>query len=293
MAPERWIDNPGKLGELLRALPPAEGLTAAELARVRWRLAKLGRPRPRRWAARDFLIAFAVLVGGSTAFAEWAHPEWRRPVTETLAARLTAPPVLAQPKPRRSVQPSQTAPLPPPAAQVETEEARPLPSAPRQSSIARESAALQKALGKLRRERDPRSALALLDAYQAEFPRGELGVEAAAARVDALLLLGRRGEALKLLGRLPLERSGRRNELLLLRAELQAEGDCQAALADFDTLLASSAAPSLAERALYGRAACRLRLGDSGGGRTDLDRYLERYPHGRFAERVRARLASP
>lgn len=52
-----------------------------------------------------------------------------------------------------------------------------------------------------------------------------------------------------------------------------------------------SAPAALSERALYGRATCRLRSGDDAGGQVDLEAYLTRFPNGRFAGQVRQRLA--
>ncbi len=78
---------------------------------------------------------------------------------------------------------------------------------------------------------------------------------------------------------------------MLLRAELRADADCRRALADFDTVLAQAPSASLDERALFGRAGCRLREGDGPGAESDLRTYLARYPAGRFADQARARLA--
>jgi hypothetical protein len=63
-------------------------------------------------------------------------------------------------------------------------------------------------------------------------------------------------------------------------------------MTDFDQLLAPGAPGRPNERALYGRASCRLRAGDSGGARNDLQRYLAIYPHGRFHADVTAALAA-
>ena len=80
---------------------------------------------------------------------------------------------------------------------------------------------------------------------------------------------------------------------MLLRAELMVERDCGRALTDFDAVLAASPAGPFLERALYGRAGCRLRLSQVTIGRADLQSYAARFPEGRFIEQVRARLASP
>jgi hypothetical protein len=160
-----------------------------------------------------------------------------------------------------------------------------------ESALARESAVLSRALTALRRDHDAATALRVLDEYQSRFPAGVMSFEASTARVDALLMLGRRASALQLLSGLPLERSARRAELQLLRAELNAERDCSRALADFDAVLAVGPAGGLAERALYGRAGCRLRLGQAAAARADLQSYAARFPNGRFAQQVAARLA--
>jgi tetratricopeptide (TPR) repeat protein len=160
---------------------------------------------------------------------------------------------------------------------------------PAESELSRESQALERALTALRRERDAARALVLLERYAADFPAGVLRLEADIARVDAHLALGQRAAALGILDRLPLERAGRGLELYVVRAELYAERDCGRALGDFDRALNASPPPALEERALFGRASCRSRLGDEPGARTDLDRYLARFPNGRFAESARAR----
>ena len=108
------------------------------------------------------------------------------------------------------------------------------------------------------------------------------------ARVDALLTLGRRHEARRELSALPIENVGRKNELRLIRAELRSDEDCRAALSDFQVLVDLPLPAAWAERALFGRGACLLKLGDRAGAQRDFDRYLERFPSGRFAGQIRA-----
>src|SRR5262249_4756548 len=121
----------------------------------------------------------------------------------------------------------------------------------------------------------------------AGFPNGVFAPEAASLRLEALVVSGRHAEALAALGSVP---AG--SELSVLRGELRAGlGLCREALADFESALAPKG--ELRERALYGHAACRARLGDEAGARKDLERYLVDYPSGRFAATSRRALGSP
>jgi hypothetical protein len=167
-----------------------------------------------------------------------------------------------------------------------------LATAPRDataSELAGETPLLSEALTRLRQKRDARGALATLDVYRARYPDGTLKHEAESARIDALLLLGRDDEALAELRRLTLQAHGRDLELRLIRGELAAPTDCAFAVADFDRIVVERTPQSFAERALYGRAACRARLGDEAGAKSDLAEYLRRFPAGRFASEARRR----
>jgi hypothetical protein len=142
----------------------------------------------------------------------------------------------------------------------------------------------------LRRDRDAAGALAALDEYRARWPKGALRPEAEVARVDALLSLGRRGEALAALEAVNVGGLPRARELGVVRGELRAEaGRCKEAVRDFDA--AAKSGDALGERALWGRAACRARLGDREGARADLEGYLSRFPSGKFAAEARRALA--
>ena len=83
------------------------------------------------------------------------------------------------------------------------------------------------------------------------------------------------------------ERYGRPASVLFI--ELAAPTDCAFAVADFDRIVVERTPQSFAERALYGRAACRARLGDEAGAKSDLAEYLRRFPAGRFASEARRR----
>ncbi len=114
--------------------------------------------------------------------------------------------------------------------------------------------------------------------------------EATLLRVDALMALGKRELALSVLDRLSLDDRPRGQELQLLRGELRAESArCSEAIHDFTVALGGARGP-LEERALYGRATCRDRTGDTEGGRADLETYLRRFPHGKFADSIRRQL---
>ncbi|HRI55022.1 MAG TPA: hypothetical protein PLW65_33020, partial [Pseudomonadota bacterium] len=166
--------------------------------------------------------------------------------------------------------------------------------APAESGLAAESRLLGVALHQLRQERDGTAALRSLDLYAQRFPGGLLAEEAQAARLDALLLLEHRSEALQLLDRTQFQRLGRGGELRVVRAELRAAaGRCREALADFAAVLANTTAPPpppVAERALYGRASCLAALSDPQSARAGLLQYLAQFPTGRFADAARRSL---
>ena len=134
-------------------------------------------------------------------------------------------------------------------------------------------------------------------ARRARFPGGVLAPEAGMLRAEALLQIGRKGDALAELDRLSLAQMPNSDEPHVLRGELRAAvGRWREALADFDVVLRGHAgarayigAPTDAkaqgrlERALWGRALARSRLGDDAGARADLQECLRRFPGGRFA----------
>jgi hypothetical protein len=163
---------------------------------------------------------------------------------------------------------------------------------PRPGPLAEEAAALGEAVALLRQEGNAPAALAALDRYRRRHPRGTLRTDAALVRIEALLLLGRRERALQVVEALPAEAVETSLELRLLRAELRAPADCAAALPELDALLARPLPAPLAERALYGRGGCRLRLGDRAGARQDLEAYRARFPGGRFIADVARHLRS-
>ena len=107
------------------------------------------------------------------------------------------------------------------------------------------------------------------------------------ARIDALLLLERDGEALATLDTLSLGNTGRDQELRIIRGELRAKLDCGGAIFDFNRILSGGASRELMERALYGRAVCWSRRGRDDEARRDADQYLSTFPNGRFTAEAR------
>jgi TolA-binding protein len=173
----------------------------------------------------------------------------------------------------------------------------PMPPVEASLPLPDEHSLLTTAVRRLRKAHDPASALAALDAYRTRFPGGVLAPEAAMLRAEALLQIGRKGDALAELDRLSLAQMPNSDEPHVLRGELRAAvGRWREALADFDVVLRGHAgesaeigAPTDAkahgrlERALWGRALARSRLGDDAGARADLRECLRRFPGGRFA----------
>lgn len=251
-------------------------------------------------------VRVASYVGGATL--SWGGRTIEVEAGTAWSAEEAAP--AAEPaaeKEGRQARPRRPAPEPGPEPGQKIAEPAPAPAAPvpaqdavtpgaragaAGSALSAESQLLSEALRLLRREDDPRGALALLLSHEERFPKGALRPEAQGAQVEALLRLGRRAEALRLLERLPVSGLPRADELRLLRGELRGEaGRCAEAVADFSAILdRPGAAGAAGERALYGRASCRARQGDKAGARADLVSYLSRYPSGKFSDEAREAL---
>lgn len=288
----RFIDARGdsvdaRIGELFRNVERPEPLSSAELDRVQARLtARRGSfPKPIRYVP---LLATGMLAGTGFAFAAYGVQRLVDAPPTPSHVEVSAPPE------RRMVPELRTRGSETPPAAVEEKASPETPNRavaafPEASSgaLGRESELLARALAKLRRDRDAGAALTLLDEHAKDFPNGALVLEADVARVDALLALGRNAEALALLERLPIDRLGRGAELRVIRGELLAQREPKKALGDFDRALAAGLSQGLEERALFGRAASRLKVGDEAGGRADLETYLAKYPNGRFAAQAR------
>ena len=192
-------------------------------------------------------------------------PPQAPPPVEPIAPAPHAPPHRAHPAPQ-AVLPATPAPAPP----------RPAMDGERASFAA--------ALARVRSA--PAEALALLEAHLARFPSGPTRFDAERVRVAVLLKLDRAPEALGALDRI----EGPTTELRVMRAELRADAQrCEEAIGDFGAVL-SADEDRFVERALFGRAMCRQKLGQRERLAEDLERYLLVYPHGEFAERARLEL---
>jgi hypothetical protein len=153
-----------------------------------------------------------------------------------------------------------------------------------------ETAILAYAIQKLRGDGDASAALVALDEHRARFPAGSLALEATGLRIEALLKAGRAARALEELDRFALDEAPGRSEWRVVRGELRAAaGRWRDAEVDFSAALGrlGAGASDLAERALWGRAVAEARSGDATGAETDYALYLERFPSGRFAAKVR------
>jgi len=121
-----------------------------------------------------------------------------------------------------------------------------------------ETSQIRDALVQLRRERNPARALELVDVYDGRYPAGLWREEAAVIRIEALLALGRSGEALERCEALPQAALDRAPRLRVTRGELRVRyGRCDEAKSDFSAVLGLAVTEEVRGRALRGQAACR------------------------------------
>jgi hypothetical protein len=298
--------------------PVLPGAAAMEAVRARIELRRGPRPRVRReltWALATFVLMFGVTLGAAAH--SWISKRWMAPQTNPASAGPPANP----PRPKSQVR-SRPAPAPidveapsvlaspalpareelPTVAQVPVASPKspghgqramvklasvsppsfPMQSPPPVDDTASESQAVGVALRKLRQYHDPRGALDALEHYRAAFPNGRLGAEAGLVRVEALLALGDRAAALRLLDNdASLGHGPRARELLVLRGELRAWANrCAEAVGDFGRSLSATLRDAIDERALFARASCLSRLHQFDAAKRDLERYRTQFPTG-------------
>jgi hypothetical protein len=321
-SPTRWRDLPPGSGIEFKAAALIEQMGDPDLpgddrlAAIRSRIVLRRGPRVVRRRFTWAVTIAALLIGGTLGAAarDWIAPIVNRFRTEpriqplsrptrTAGKRITRPPDPVPPS--ASASPSSPSPAPQPGPPPPAPSDAPLPRnvsprlalasppAPASPETSAEAAALGTAIRKLRRQGDARGALAALNEYDAAFPRGELGAEADLVRVEALLAIGERAAALRLLDARAVESSPRARQSLLVRGELRAAtGRCADATADLTRVLVQPPRDGLDERALFARASCRSRLHDTPGARRDLETYLRHFPTGPQAGAATAALQS-
>ena len=145
------------------------------------------------------------------------------------------------------------------------------------SSVQEAARFLTETVRALRIERRPGTALSLLDRHGDLLAKSPFVHEALLLRVEAMLALGRKGEVLRLLDGAVLTDVAASRSLLITRGELRATANrCAESIGDFDEVLA--AAKQADRQALFGRAMCRKKVGDSAGARADVERYRREFP---------------
>lgn len=288
-AGQRLVVGPAATVQAGQASPPARQLAMATpkaprsdghpVARaVGARMERAVRPR----VAVDPTVAPAPVYPAPKAMAYLAQPPPAAPAPAPVSTPALAVPVV-WPEPAPSAAPS----LPAPAV-VAPAAPKPAPAViptvapkPQQS----DQALFGHALRKLRVDNDAAAALGSLREHAKAYPKSPFVGERAALEVEALLTLHRDREALGLLDGMALESLPRSGERLVVRGELRAAARrWPEAARDFEQALSrNSGAPAWHERALWGRAVSRLRMGDREGGMADIEAYVDSYPKGRFA----------
>jgi hypothetical protein len=135
---------------------------------------------------------------------------------------------------------------------------------------------LSEAIHALRVEHSPGTALFSLDRHATQLGKSAFAHEALLLRVEAMLALHREGEVLQILDGAALTDVAASRSLLVTRGELRAKANrCGDGLGDFDLVLAKSKQPD--RQALFGRALCRKKLGDTVGAWADVERYRREF----------------
>src|SRR5581483_6307450 len=255
----RWLSRPSRdedLRQVAALFDSAKAAPEEELPRLHWRLRASLRFRAThtRRLVRMILVAGGLLLTGGMVGA-MVQPFWRQKIGRAPTADPDTRVTRRSAGKRSSRSPAEAcapAPAPAPLAAAPVKDEPPAPPAVRYRApmrLARRAAApvaipdlppappeapaaaappspttveqtlLSDVLRSLRAQHDPQAALALLDQHARRFPETALGPEAAMFRVEALLGLGRKAEALLVLDALPVASMPNRDAQLVLRGE--------------------------------------------------------------------------
>jgi hypothetical protein len=239
---------------------------AHELRRLRARIET-------RIAARRSLVSRALAIGlPLSASLAVALPVWRTfrhssgtaPTQETSASTERRDPEVSFPEvptqPATSVAPA-VAVAGPAAPKQRRRVSAPPPIANRANTLADETQRLSTAISLLRKSANPAGALHEIDDYRKAYPDAHFASEARMLRIEALIALGYRHEALNELTPTRIPSLPRAEELWVVRGELLLElNRSREALDAFDSALRVARTDSLIERALSGRATAQRAL---------------------------------
>jgi hypothetical protein len=237
--------------------------TAAELTRVRARVA--ARIAAQK-AGLSRLLTLGIPLAAGLAV---ALPTWRS--LQERSARAAAEHELQQ----TALQPSEPFPVPtaetppslpsepaaivtPPAPPKHARRSVAHPASSHADSLSDETRRLFAAISLLRREANPAGALQEIDAYRRSYPQAHFATEARMLRIEALVALGYRRQALDELSVEAIPSLPRGEELWVLRGEILVQlKRPREAIEAFDAALRVARTDALIERALSGRAAAQ------------------------------------
>jgi Tetratricopeptide repeat len=297
--PLRWSEQSGGdsfgdlPGEVFRRVRAATDPSPPTVAGWTRRGMTVARHQALRVPAATKILSMTLLAGGAVASAPyvWHHFAGRATAPQAaIAVNDVTPPSGRTPAPVIEQLPTSSPELQPTPSPAATGHARRGSSGhpDRQQPELDEATLLARAFRSLRTNANPRAALLDLEAYQRRYPDGRLTAEAATARAEALVALGRADDALPILMGIRETGEGLTRDLRLSRAEMLAKaGRCDEAEKDFQPLIDGGATDPIRERALYDRASCRLRAGKTAAARSDLERYVAQFPGGQFVTAVR------
>jgi hypothetical protein len=257
---------PGDPADVLLREAAQERPTAAELNRVRARLdvriaaRKVG-------ISRVMTLGVPLAAGLAVAIPTWrsmyersaraaAASEFQHPAPQPLEPSPapmveTPPPLLVEPEPIPAPAAIVTAPAP--SKHSHRSVARPAPY--HEDSLSDETQRLFAAISLLRREANPAGALKEIDAYRRSYPQPHFATEARMLRIEALVALGYRHQALDELSVDAIPSLPRGEELWVLRGEILVQlKRPREAIDAFDAALRVARTDALIERALSGRA---------------------------------------